>query len=248
MLLRSALIQLASFATLLALLVLAVRRGWSPQLWPLWLLPCALLAFELSRRWRLPRWWWWINAGFLPALLLADRLDLHPALYAGGLLFTLLLFGATFRSRVPLWLSGGRARRALIELLPADRPLRLLDLGGGVAGVLVEVGRARPQVALSGIEWAPLPWALGWLRLRLAGIRADWRCRDFWSLDFGQFDLLFAYLSPAPMAELWAKAQRELAPGARLVSYRFEIAGVRPRQKFVVGPRSDDVLWVYQPR
>jgi predicted O-methyltransferase YrrM len=47
-------------------------------------------------------------------------------------------------------------------------------------------------------------------------------------LDFAQFDVVFAYLSPAAMPELWKKAQREMRPGSLLISYEFPIEGVEP--------------------
>ncbi|GAC1436513.1 MAG: hypothetical protein NVSMB6_32690 [Burkholderiaceae bacterium] len=40
--------------------------------------------------------------------------------------------------------------------------------------------------------------------------------------------MVFAYLSPAAMPALWLKAQREMQPGALLLSYEFPVDGRLP--------------------
>lgn len=246
-LLRAALLQIVAILLLVTLLWLL--RGWSLAIEARLALVLTVVAgccWRLNTLFALPPWWRWINAGFLPALAVALWLQLPAWVYAAGLLLSFLLFGATFRSRVPLWLSGRRARAALVELIPPDRDGALLDLGGGFAGVLLAVARARPRLRLLGYEWAFLPWLLGWLRLRLAGVAADWRCADFWALDLAAFDCVFAYLSPAPMPALWRKARAEMRAGSLLVSYRFPVPELAPTRCIEVGPDPRDRLWVYR--
>lgn len=246
-LLRAALLQIVAILLLAA--VLWLLRGWTATIEVrigVALAVASAAVWALNAAFGLPSWWRWINAGFLPLLVLALSLQLPAWVYAAGLLLSFLLFGATFRSRVPLWLSGRRARAALVELIPPDRDWALLDLGGGFAGVLLAVARARPRLRLLGYEWAFLPWLLGWLRLRLAGVAADWRCADFWALDLAAFDCVFAYLSPAPMPALWRKACAEMRPGSLLVSYRFPVPELAATRCVEVGPDPLDRLWVYR--
>jgi cyclopropane fatty-acyl-phospholipid synthase-like methyltransferase len=103
------------------------------------------------------------------------------------------------------------------------RPLRLIDIGSGLGGLVLYLSRVRPDAACEGIELAPLPWLYSWLRARLAGGAARFRLGDYEKLDFAAYDLVFAYLSPAAMPGLWRKAAAEMRPGAMLISYEFAI-------------------------
>ena len=100
----------------------------------------------------------------------------------------------------------------------------LLDLGCGFGGVLRQLAGLRPDAKLDGVEIAPLPALVAWLRLH--GVS---QCRvrrgDFWRLDLSQYDLVYAFLSPAPMAALWEKVRREMRPGTVFVSNSFAIPG-----------------------
>jgi hypothetical protein len=53
---------------------------------------------------------------------------------------------------------------------------------------------------------------------------------DFWDCDLSGFDVIFAYLSPAPMERLWGKAQAEMKPGAIFISSTFSVPGQIPVQ------------------
>jgi predicted O-methyltransferase YrrM len=50
---------------------------------------------------------------------------------------------------------------------------------------------------------------------------------DYGRLDFADYDVVFAYLSPAAMPALWSKARAEMRPGTLLLSYEFPIPGVQ---------------------
>ena len=51
---------------------------------------------------------------------------------------------------------------------------------------------------------------------------------DYERLDLGDYDVVFAYLSPAAMGALWRKASAEMRPGSLLLSYEFVIADKAP--------------------
>lgn len=209
-----------------------------------------LAAAALALMWRLPWWWGLIELLFPTALALGAGLALPawvPALLLG---FSLLLFGGVMVSRVPLWLSGRQARAMLCaelpQLLPGRHDLDVADLGAGIGGMLVALWRSNRCARCTGIEWAPLPFALGWLRLRLAGFPGRWRLASLWAQPLGSHDLVFAFLSPAAMPRLWDKACAEMRPASWLVSYRFAIPGVSPDRRLQVGGGADDVLLMWR--
>ncbi|MCK7593579.1 hypothetical protein [Pseudomarimonas salicorniae] len=204
---------------------------------------CALIL-------RMPWWWGGICLLFPPALGMAAGLDLPASVPALLLAASLLLFGGVMASRVPLWLSGRRARAALGKelptLFPGRRDLDVVDLGGGLGGLLLALSRSGHCARCTGIEWAPLPFALGWLRLRLHRFPGRWRFASFWNHPLGQHDLVYAFLSPAAMPRLCDKARAEMRPGSWLVSYRFEIPGLPPDRRVAVGASADDALLMWR--
>jgi len=129
-----------------------------------------------------------------------------------------------FRERVPLYLSGRSAIKALAEILPT--PCRFLDIGCGLGGVISELSEIHPQGRFDGIESAPIPWLLSRIRLRKKeNCQVYWG--DFWSFSLQNYDVVYCFLSPAPMSRLWEKACFEMPSGSLFISNRFCPANVR---------------------
>jgi SAM-dependent methyltransferase len=193
----------------------------------------------------LPVWWLPINLLFLPAAHTALNLEVPIAFYpvAFGVLFA--VNAAAWRHRVPLFLSGAKVSAMLAQLLPADAGFRFLDLGCGTGSVLAALARARPDGSYHGIETAPLSFLLSRWRARgRAGVRVTWG--DFWRTGLARYDVVYAYLSPVPMARLWAKARCEMQPGSLFISNSFSVPGVAPTYALPVGDRMRSTLYVWR--
>jgi len=162
------------------------------------------------------------------AALLVGRLQLPPWLFLAVFLFMLVLFWSTFRSQVPFYPSGRSAWDAVAALLPEGRPVRFMDIGSGLGGAVLDLSRRRPDSIFTGIEIAPLPWLVSRVRAALAGNRCRFVRGDYLLLDFADYDVVFAHLSPAAMLALWHKARAEMRPGSLLLSYEFHIPGSTP--------------------
>jgi len=191
---------------------------------PDWRLGLPLASFSallMAWRWHDGWWWWIIHAFFLPLILLAQQFDIAPAWYLSGFILLWLVFSPAITSRVPLYLSGEQALRQLEGLLLPD--VRVLDLGAGTGTVLRWLARRRSDVGLTGIEQAFLPWLMG--RLTLSS-RVRWLRGDYADLNLGDYDVVYAFLSPAAMPALWEKAQVEMKPGSLLISNTFAVPGV----------------------
>jgi SAM-dependent methyltransferase len=180
-----------------------------------------LLAALITWKLALARWWRAIQLLFPLAVLAALALQLPSWLFGAAFLLLLGWYWSTFRTQVPYYPSGPAVWDAVRQLLPTDRPPRVIDIGSGLGGLVLYLSRVRPDAAVEGIELAPLPFLYSWLRARLAGGRATFRLGDYEKLDFSRYDLVFAYLSPAAMPGLWRKAAAEMRPGAMLASYEF---------------------------
>ncbi|MDD0842954.1 class I SAM-dependent methyltransferase [Pseudomonas sp. Gutcm_11s] len=223
---------LALLAQLLAVLVIALLlfasvrlAGWRPTLWQA-ALAQGVLAAGLGRWLGLRSWWLALNLAFVPGLLALQSRQWPAWWFFAAFLLLLLINWNSFRERVPLYLSGARTRQRLSERLAGlSADFRFVDLGCGLGGTLVQLARDYPQARLSGVETAPLVFLLAWLRcLPYSNCRV--RYRSLWAEPLGDYDVVYCFLSPAPMAELWVKARREMRPGALLVSNSFEIPDV----------------------
>lgn len=220
--------------------------------WPrLWTLPLAAAAVQgacaglAAYKLESPSWWIGIHLAFVPLVVAAGTLDIAPAWYLAAFVVSLLVFWRTDKSRVPLYLTNASTAAAVAGLLPA-RPCHVVDLGCGDGGLLRQLARARPDCEFVGVEHAPLPWLLARLRTaRLDNVYV--RYGDLWKLQLGLFDVAYAFLSPAPMPDLWRKATAEMAPGALLISNSFPVPGVAPDATAEVGDRRGTRLHVYRP-
>ena len=224
---RALLCQCAAFPpTLLAVWLLA-RAGSQPGYLAAAILQ-GVFAALLTWRWRLAPWWIVIGLLFPPALYGGSQLDLPPWLFLAVFLFMLALYWSTFRTQVPYYPSGRAAWTAVAAQLAQDRPVSFIDIGSGLGGLVLDLALRRPDAQVTGIELAPLPWLASYLRARLTGSNAKFIRGDYERLDFGRYDAVFAYLSPAAMTALWRKARREMHPGSMLMSYEFAIDEALP--------------------
>jgi hypothetical protein len=224
-------IQFGALLLVALSLLLLTRLHWLPpasfpSMTTLVLVQGALAAL-LSRWRRQAAWWPVMHFLFLPSALAALSLRLPPWLFLLVFLLMLALYWSTFRTQVPFYASGAAAWRAVEAELP-QRSLRMIDVGSGLGGLVVHLAARRPDSRFEGIELAPLPWLASRLR-QMAGARCRFLRGDYQRLDFGAYDVVFAYLSPAAMPALWAKARAEMRSGTLLLSHEFAVPGATPQ-------------------
>lgn len=222
----------------LALGALLLSAGTTPL--PL-LASIGLTAAAVAWLWKLPPWWRAINLLFVPLLGLALTWEIGPRWYLAGFVLLALTSLGAVRTRVPLYLSSRRAAEALAPRIPEQGSF--MDLGCGLGGPLARIRRLRPDVKLHGVESAPLNWLLA--RLRLAG-RGRVRLGSLWAVDLGEYDVVYAYLSPAPMARLWEKARTEMRPGSLFISNSFPVPGVAPAETIELHDLSNARLLIWR--
>ncbi len=133
------------------------------------------------------------------------------------------------REKVPLYLSNRRCRDAVASLFDGRDGQVFIDLGCGLGGVVASVAQRHPGARVIGVETAPLSFLIAWARIALSGRRnAEIRFQSIWATDVSGADLVYAFLSPAPMQRLNEKLSAEMKPGSLFVSNSFAVPGREP--------------------
>lgn len=182
-----------------------------------------LLAVLLSRLFRQPLWWIPIHLLFLPLVWLLLQLNLPAWIYLLGFMLLVLIFWGTVKGDVPLFLSSPAVSQALSVIVQREQADSLIDLGAGVGSVVIPLANRFPQMRITAVEQAPIPWLI-----------LAWRCRNFknikisrdnfWDYPLADYSVVFAFLSPKVMARLDEKCRNELGEGNLLVSSTFPIS------------------------
>jgi hypothetical protein len=241
--------QLAlQFAAAIAVLSLAwpyygVRNEPLPWLGVALAIGAAALFFAtLTRQ---PWWWQTIHALFAPLAFAVAQLSIDPGWFLAAAILLLLVYRGALTGQVPLYLSNHETAAALAEKLPIRPGTHLLDLGAGIGSVLRPLASARPDALFTGVENAPLTWLFG--RLLCLGRRnCELRWGNLWQTPLAGCDVVYAFLSPVPMAALWEKAKAEMAPGSLFVSNSFPVPAVSPDEIIEVDDGRRTQLYCYR--
>lgn len=204
----------------------------------------ALLLASVTRQ---PWWWRVIHFAFAPLAWGVALLEIDPGWFLAAFVTLLLIYRGALSGQVPLYLSNRSTASALDRLLGerGESPLRFTDLGAGIGSVLRPLAAAHPESRFTGVENAPLTW-LGGRFLTLALDNCDWRWGSLWQADLAQEDVVYAFLSPAPMAQLWQKVRTEMKPGSLFVSNSFPVPEIAPDEIVEVEDSRETLLYCYR--
>ena len=212
-------------------------------------LPTALVigavAATLATLTRQAPWWRIMHAGFAPLAWLVTQWQVDPGWFLLAFMLLLLIYRGAISGQVPLYFSNRATVLALQDLLAAQNERRFIDLGAGVGSTLLPLAKALPHTRMTGVENAPLTWLTGWLRSR-GKANLDWRWGNLWDTPLHEYDVAYAFLSPAPMTALWEKAKKEMRPGALLISNSFPIPDVEPEVMIEVACEPPRPLYWYR--
>ncbi len=221
--------------------------GWQAQAMPwretsLTIGGVALLFATLTRQ---PWWWRLIHAGFMPLVWVTHRLAIDPGWFLLAFILLLLVYRGALSGQIPLYLSNRQTVAALDRLIAREDARRILDLGAGLGSTLIPLADAWPERQFTGAENAPATW----LASRLLGVgrpNLQLRWGDLWQTPLTGQDLVYAFLSPAPMERLWQKVQAEMAPGSLFISNGFPVPGVTPSELIEVPGSPPQPLYCYR--
>lgn len=187
----------------------------------LWGLAC-LLLIGLSWVWQWPSW-----------------------IYGIAFVLTYLFNPHTLTSKIPFYLSVREVATVLARILPHGASM--LEAGCADARLALAVCRARPDVMVCAVENAWGSWALAYCRWLCAGRPSNMQLlrRNFWHQDWEPFNVIYVFLSPIPMLNIWQKCCAEGSRGQILISNTFAIPKIAPQQRIALNSRLQPALYLY---
>jgi len=213
--------------------------------WPWIAVAIAGVALLFSILTRNPWWWSFIHAIFAPMAWWISTRGIAPGWFLLAFFSLLLVYRGALGGQIPLYFSNQATTGALAELISKLPGVRFVDLGAGIGSVVCPLARTRQDAIFVGLENAPATWLIAWARA--LGIRnCDVRMADFWRENLAQYKVVYAFLSPSPMPDLWAKIQREMLPGSLFISNSFAVPDVSPTRIVEVNDRRGTKLYCYQ--
>lgn len=204
------------------------------------------IAAATSLAVRQPIWWPLLHLSFPPLILLALRVDVPPLIYLGAFLLLVLFYWSSFRTRVPLYLSDHKAWQAIMPFLPPTQAFRFIDLGSGFGGVPLYLAPRFSHGQFYGTEIAPAPWLISRLRVLLTRCRVTFLRRDYRQIDLGDYDVVFAFLSPAAMPQLWQQARAQMRRGGLFVSLSFAVDSRQPDHQVMLAKGARHTLYAWR--
>ena len=123
----------------------------------------------------------------------------------------------------------------------------VMDLGAGDGRVLIAAKKMYPGIRAIGCEFVPAIWLFGLLYIWWSRTDVRLRLGSAQAQDIHDADVVLLYLMPALIASLSPKFDRELKPGARVVSRAFRIPGRQETSRHVLQVGKKNVtLYLYR--
>lgn len=193
---------------------------------------------------RLPYWFVTISV-LLPVCFILAFSYLHFSSSIYGIIFLVLAltFSHTLKERVPLYLTNNTTNDSLKNIIEKRHFKKVLDLGSGLGGVVRSLSAENIQAI--GVESAPLLWIYSTLASLITRKGKILR-QNIWKTHLSEFDLVYAFLSPAIMDDLFIKVKKEMKTGSVFVSNSFEVVGVKPTEVLMLDDQRKTKLFLYQ--
>lgn len=195
---------------------------------------------------RLPIWWVPLNFSIPVLAYMSLAFSLPGWAYLLCFVLLALVFWNSADERVPLYLSN-QTTWVGIEGLCDEKPGTFLDIGCGLGGTLFYLAKAHPERLHVGIESAPLPYLFARTK-QIMGRHENVKIifGDMWKLNFADYQTIYAFLSPEPMARLYDKVSAEIDAGGQLISNSFAVPDIPPEQILSLDDKRQTQLLIWQ--
>lgn len=152
------------------------------------------------------------------ALLVVEFILVGLALYIIG---TMLIFLINWKNMLPFVPTSRRVAKRMVKELNLKEGDRVVDIGSGMGALVFQA--ARMGADSTGIEHSKLLIAVSKIREFFFRKKKNIRFlrRDAFKMTFEDYNKIIGWWIPNFIKKLQPKLERELRPGARVVSYMF---------------------------
>jgi tRNA G46 methylase TrmB len=135
--------------------------------------------------------------------------------------------------------------KQIAKALKIERDSIVYDLGAGDARVLISCSEIQPGAKYVGIEKNFLPYFWAKTRLLLLGRSEKIKIlkKDIFGTDISDATHVFIYLIPKQIEKLLPKFEKELKPGTRVLSLKFELPTKVQKEIIKLGKEN---LFIYE--
>jgi SAM-dependent methyltransferase len=192
-------------------------------------------------------WLFWMPIQVLLPFAFAYNTAVPAWLYPVAFVLCALVYWNGAAEQVPFYMTNRRTWKAISGIVTEEKANRIVDLGSGMGGIVTYLARNHRAATVKGVETAPLLIAASKFRLAASRLKnAEMLYRSIWDVDLAGFDLVYCFLSPAPMPRLYDKARSEMRKGSILVSNSFAVPDIAPERIIEVDDARKTRLYVYR--
>ncbi len=180
-------------------------------------------------------------------------LALFGIVLLGALVFSSWMLWGFFRYGAPLVSTSKNVTEKMIELANIHHGNRVYDLGCGTGTILFDVVKRNlpPTPSLQkreGIQCVGYDLvrpAIWFARIKNSIFKKNiqFECRDFFTTDLSDADVIFCYLLPSVMERIYQEKWEELKSGCKIISHGFPMKPIQPTRIESVGKEK---IYVYE--
>lgn len=152
-----------------------------------------------------------------------------------NIFFAVQFFNILFRGYAPFVSSNPEVIRQILEEINLSENDKVYELGCGKAGFLHALSEKYPKVEVIGVENSPLPYLIAKIQKAFKRDKIKIKFKNLFKTNITDADLVYCYLNIKTMKRLKEKFEKECKPGAKIVSYTFEIPGFKPEKVIEAG-------------
>lgn len=237
----------ACFAQLISSFLLVLFIKFAPlhlSIWDFAFLQAVISAIITQLIFKLPKWFLYISILFPIFIVLGfNFIHISNWIYLFLFLFFAFTFSHTLKERVPLYLTNKKTHESLKKIIEDSGAKTFIDLGSGLGGVVRAI--SENKIESVGVESAPLLWGASAL-LSFLTFKGKILRQNIWNTDLSQYDIVYAFLSPAIMEKLYQKIKLEMKPNSLFVSNSFEVMGIKPDEVWQLTDQRQTMLYFYR--
>ncbi|MGL5830901.1 MAG: hypothetical protein ACRCZE_02005 [Candidatus Altimarinota bacterium] len=157
------------------------------------------------------------------------------------LMATLVTF--LFITKVPYVPSRKNVIDKVLEEFTLKKDELIYDLGCG-DGRFLMAAEKKYQTIGKGFELAPLPYLIAQFTKLIKRSRNQFFLKDFYRHSLSDSKLIYCYLYPNVLAQVYQKFIQETAPGSILISNSFPVKNITPSK--IINSSNSNKIYVYQ--